>query len=261
MEDRNAVGGQIRYTGGQSFALALVDYDISYSALNTLMFISNWRLGASTNISASADLRKSPILTSRNAIRGQPVEDFDDLEALFSEDQIRDLAEDRTADSRTATLGVSHRFSSGWQVSSDVSVSKLSDTPASAGVPATPGTGNEYNVSLRATGADLFVDRSFTTFALRFAKADTNDRYSATVSARYLIRDGLRLGPRVLLEFRRNDTSSDQWKLRPSLRLDYRWRTFQFQLDGGVDIEKGTANDSDADETEYFVSVGGRYDF
>ena len=261
MEDRSAIGGQIRYTGGQSFALAFVDYDVSYSALNTLMFISNWRLGDSTNVSVSADHRKSPILTTRNAIQGQPVADFDDLEALFDEDQIRDLAEDRTADSRTATLGVSHRLGSSWQIARDVSVSKLSDTPASAGVPATPGTGNEYNVSLRATGADLVVDGSFTTFSLRFANADTNDRYSATVAARYPILDGLRLGPRISLEFRSNDGSEDQWKLRPLLRLDYRWHDLQFELDGGVDIERGTANDNDADETEYFVNVGGRYDF
>ena len=261
VEDRSAIGGQIRYTGGQSFALALVDYDVSYSALNTLMFISNWRLGESTNISVSADRRKSPILTTRNAIQGQPVEDFDDLEALFDEEQIRDLAEDRTADSSTATLGISHRFSSGWQIAGDVSVSNLSDTPASGVVPATPGTDNEYNFSLRATGTDLIVDGSFTTFGLRFANADTNDRYSATIAARYTLLDGLRLGPRVSLELRRNDGSADQWKLRPLLRLDYRWRAFQFELDGGVDIERGTANDNDADETEYFVNVGGRYDF
>ena len=195
VEDRSAIGGQIRYTGGQSFALALVDYDVSYSALNTLMFISNWRLGESTNISVSADRRKSPILTTRNAIQGQPVEDFDDLEALFDEEQIRDLAEDRTADSSTATLGISHRFSSGWQIAGNVSVSNLSDTPASGVVPATPGTDNEYNFSLRATGTDLIVDGSFTTFGLRFANADTNDRYSATVASRYRLLDGLRLGP------------------------------------------------------------------
>ncbi len=31
--------------------------------------------------------------------------------------------------------------------------------------------------------------------------------------------------------------------------------------DGGIDIERGTPNDSDANETEYFINVGGRYDF
>ncbi len=261
VEDRSAVGGQIRYSAGQSFALGLVDYDLSYSALNTLMFISNWHLTDDTSVSATVDIRKSPVLTTFNALQGQLVNDFDDLEFLFDEDEIRDLAEDRTAESRTVTLGASHRLSEDWQLFGDVTLSKLSGTDASGGVPATPGTGDEYFVSLRASAADLFLDGSFTTFGIRFADTDTSNRYSLTIAGRYSVLGRLRLGPRLLVEYRINETSSNRWKYRPSLRLDVRWRRVHLELEGGLDLEKGTVNDSDADETEYFVTVGGRYDF
>lgn len=261
IEDRAAVGGQIRYAAGQSFALALVDYDTSYSSLNTLMFVSSWRLTEGTGVGATLDIRKSPALSTFNALQGQAVEDFDELETLFNEDQIRDLAVDRTAESRTYTLTASHSLSESWQLFGDVTLSNLSGTDASGGVPATPGTGNEYFVSFRATGAGLLFAGSFTTFGLQLADTDASDRYSLTVAGRYPLLKGLRLGPRLLVEYRKNETTADQWKYRPSLRLDARWRRVHLELEGGVDLEKGTANDTSADETEYFVTVGGRYDF
>jgi hypothetical protein len=260
-EDRTAVGGQLRFTHSDGFGLGLVDYDTSYGELNTAMLIANWRLSETTTFNALVDIRKSPFLTTFNALQGQSVTDLDELEDLFSKDEIRQFAQDRTATSRMFTLGAWHQLNSTWQVSGDVTLSNLSDTKASGGVVANEGTGNEFFYALRTTATNLLVEGSFTTFAARYADANTSDRYELSAGGRYPLIERVRVGPQIAVELRRNHMVADQMLYRPSLRLEYRRRSFSFELEGGVEIAKGTANDANADENRYFFSVGYRYDF
>lgn len=260
VEDRRAVGGQVRFTGQSGFAFALVDYELSYRELNTLMFIANWRVLERTTLNALVDVRKSPVLTTFNALQGQPVDDFEDLEDLFSDDEIRELAEDRTADARTFTVGVSHELSSTWQLTGDATLSNLSETEASGGVDATPGTDNEYFYSLQATASGLLMEGSYTSFGLRVADGDLTDRYAVNLGGRYPLWSRLRVGPQLTVELRRAEDGEDTAMWRPSLKLFYRWRRLRFEAQGGVDLLNGTANDGESDETAWFFRFGYRYE-
>lgn len=267
IEDRTAVGGQLRFVHSRGFGLALVDYDGSYSELNTAMFIGNWRVTDATSLNALVDVRASPIMTTFNAIQGQPVGSIDELRDLVGKSQIRQLAEDRTTLSRLVTLGVAHQLNRMWQVSGDVTVSNLSSTDASPAMGSLPaidameGTGNEYFYTLRTSATNLLLEGSYTTFDVRYADTATGKRYSVGMGGRYPVIERLRIGPQLVVELRRNDTGEDQWRTRPSVRVDYRWRRFLLLAEGGVDISDGSANAIGGDENDYFFTLGYRYDF
>lgn len=257
--DRSAVGGQLRFTHADGFGLLLADYDVGYRTLNTAMLIANWRLGERTTLNVLADVRKSPFLTTANALQGQSVLDLGELHDLFNPSEIRELALDRTATSQTFTLGAWHQLGGTWQVSGDVTLSNLSETPASGGVAAVEGTGNELFYALRATASNLLVEGSFTTFGARYVDGSTSDRYELSAGGRYPLVERVRIGPELVVERRLNETAADQLLLRPSLRLEYRRQPLSFEAEAGLRYVR--ADGSSSDESQYFFGVGYRYDF
>jgi len=125
MLDRRSVGGEARYFDPVKSLLSYVDYDISYNQLNTLLLLGNWNLPNEVTLNATVDIRESPILTTYNAIQGQGVETIDELRDRFSEDAIRQLAEDRTASSRSYTVGATKQLNETFQITGDVTMSEL----------------------------------------------------------------------------------------------------------------------------------------
>jgi hypothetical protein len=263
LEDRTAVGGELRFTHPAGFFLGFGDYDASYGELNIATAIGNWRLGERLSLNFLADYRRTPSLSTTNALIGQTVEDIEDLEDLFTEDEIRDLAEDRTGISRTLNVGFSHQLTRTLQLGGDFTLSNLSGTPASGGVEEIPGTGNEYAYSLHTTESGLLIDGGYTTLGLRYTDADRGDRLSLNLGGRYPVVGALRMGPRVIVELRRDESGQKRWDVRPSMRVDYRWRRFRFEAEAGVELIEDSASGDGGlgEERGYFFSVGTRIDF
>jgi hypothetical protein len=263
LEDRTAVGGELRFTHRAGFFLGYGDYDVSYRELNIATVIGNWRLGDRLSLNLLADYRRTPTLSTVNALIGQTVDEIEELEDLFTEDEIRDLAEDRTATSRMLNVGFSHQLTRTLQIGGDFTLSNLSGTPASGGVEEMPGTGNEYAYSLHTTETGLLVDGGYTTLGLRYVDADRGDRIALNTGGRYPVWGALRLGPRVIVELRRDESGEKQWDVRPSLRVDYRWRRFRFEAEAGVELTEDSASGGGGlgEERGYFCAVGTRFDF
>ncbi len=261
--DRRAIGGEARYFDPTRSLLALVDYDISYHSLNSMVFLGTWTLPDRTTINASADYRKSPILTTANALQGQTLPDIDGLLNSLSEDEIRQLAEDRTADVTTLTLGASHPFSDQFQMSGDVTTSRLSDTNSSGGVEGIPGTGNEYYYNVQFIGSNLIKTGDISVLGLRYSDTSTSNISSVNMDVRYPIMTVWRLNPRMRLDYRDNSNNdSTQWIAAPSLRVDYRWRKrYRFELEGGGEWSSQELATDTEDTSSYFVSLGYRADF
>ena len=55
----------------------MIDYDIFYHSLNTASLLGTLQLPARWNVSFDAERRNSPVLTTRNALIGQPFTDLD----------------------------------------------------------------------------------------------------------------------------------------------------------------------------------------
>ena len=83
-------------------------------------------------------------MTSNNAIQGQGVTGFKDLFGKYTDDEIKELAADRSAISKSCTFGVTQELNDNIQLTGDFAVSLLEGTVASGGVDAVPGSGNEY---------------------------------------------------------------------------------------------------------------------
>ena len=264
IEDRRAVGGEARYIGKSSSLYSLLDYDILYDEVSVFLVTGNYLLpNDKTRISALADFRGVPILSTGNALIGQVSPSLEELEETIGEDELRRLAEDRTLDSSLATLGVSQTLTNNLQVAGDVSWSKIDSAPASGGVEAMESTGDEFYYSLQLIGSGLVKQGDISSVGARYGDSKYRDTYSLTLNSRYPLYDNFLLNPRMRVDYRENKIETgDQWRLLPGLRLEYRLaRSWRFEIDGEyryADEElPGVADGKDG----YAVSLGFRKEF
>jgi hypothetical protein len=69
--DRRAVGLESRFFSKNASVFSLVDYDIYHEALNTTYLMANLRFGTGWSAYANFDHRRSPYITTENALIGQ----------------------------------------------------------------------------------------------------------------------------------------------------------------------------------------------
>lgn len=261
--DRRSVGGEARYFDPAMSLLSFVDYDIYYRKLNTFVFLGTWRLPNRDLINASVDYRNSPFLTTSNALIGQTVGSLDELKQSFTDGEIEQLALDRTARSRTATLGYTHQFSERYQLNADVTMSNLAGTPASGGVAEIPGTGNEFFYTVQMTGSSLFRPGDTTLVSVRYSDLNASDIISLNLNSRFPLTPEWRINPRLRLDHRNNhNDNSTQWSFFPSLRMDYRWhRRYRFEVEAGGELTTRKLTTTTDNTQAYFVNLGYRIDF
>ncbi len=262
--DRRAVGGEARYFADNRSFFSLLDYDVSYNSLNIALFSGNWTFPDRTTLSLVLDYRNSPILTTTNAIQGQNADDIAQLLNSFSESEIRALAEDRTATSRSMTISASRPINGKLQVSGDFTLSNLTGTPASGGVEAGSGTGNEYFYSVQLIGSSLLKEGDIAILGLRFADTATAKTTTFTLNTRYPVNHDWRINPRFRLDYRLNDDGGgERVTVRPSIRTDYRWRRhMRLEAELGGEWSSDHTADQQTDRSfGYFLRLGYRYDF
>lgn len=267
--DRRAIGGEARYFDPTKSLLSFVDYDISYDELNTLILLGTWTLPGQTVINTSLDYRKNPILLTSNALQGQNLDNLGDLLNTLSEQQLRDLANDRSADSTTVTMGISRPITELFQVSGDVTVSDISGTDASGNIngieniDAIPGTGKEYFYNLQLIGSNLITTGDISVLGLRYSNTSNSDISTATFNTRYPFRNDWRINPRFRVDYRDNSNNdSTQWIAAPSLRVDYRWRKrYRLEAEAGGEWSTQDLPDNNEDSSSYFFNLGYRADF
>jgi len=265
--DREAVGGELRYFRPTRSLFTLVDYDILFEALNTFLLVGSWTTGTGTTWNLTLDERKSPVLTTSNALIGQPLADSVDalLATGLTEEQVRQMALDETSTQRSATLGASTPLNSKFQLSGDVNVSEGTGTQGvSFPVIVDPiASSHAYAVSTDLTGSSLITSGDIAIVGLRYTNTESSNTSSVNLNTRYPIGRTWRVNPRVRFDFRRNERDgTDQWTTSPSLRLEYRaLRRVQFEVEASgewstrhltVDTERTSA---------FFLSAGYRIDF
>jgi hypothetical protein len=260
--DRRAVGGELRYFRDRQSLLTLVDYDVLYEELNKVLVLSNVTFPDDTNVNLTVDYGQSPVLTTTNALQGQVVTTIYDLRSLFSEQEIRNLARDRTPTSRAVSLGVSRPVRDDLTVAVDTTVSNVSATPASGGVAATPATGNEYAVSTQLIGEGILFAADTTILGLRYSNGQTLDIVSLTADNRYPS-GRWRLNPRLRLDYRDNKTdNSTQWSVLPTVRVNLlASRHLRFEAEAGGEWSTHHLTTDTQNTSGYFVTAGYRLDF
>ncbi len=235
--DRRAVGAEVKYfTPGRSL-YGLIDYDIFFKELSTAYIVGSLNIGKRTTLNATLDYRKGPFLTTENAIVGQGVASLSDLLGVFTPTEIYQLALDRTATSRSATLGLTQVLNDRLQLNSDFTVSSLSGTIGSGGVPGYSATGTNIWWSTQLVATDIFRQGAIFIGGLRYAKLDNYDSYGVTLNYRFPVTRNFRINPRVFIDYRSSQLGgTDRVLVRPWIRMDYRLtRWVQFEFEGGVE--------------------------
>lgn len=257
---REAVGSEIRYFHPQRTLFTLIDYDTIFKEVNTFLAIGNWRFENKTEINTTVDIRKSPFLTTSNALQGRTEQNIDELLTVLTEEQIRQLAFDQTARSTSFTLGMNNHLNDQYQLNSDITASKLTATSIAGEV--IPGTDDEYYYNFQLIGNNVMIDNDSAIFGIRYSDATTAKTTSLTTNLRFPVADKWRINPRYTLSMRENVDGTDQTINNLALRFDYRWmRSVSFEMDLGGEKSDRELSASTDRTTSYFFSMGYRYDF
>jgi Outer membrane lipoprotein len=257
---RQAVGSEIRYFHPNRTLFTLIDYDTLFKELNTLLAIGNWRFENKVEVNATVDIRKSPILTTSNALQGRTEQSIDELLNVLSEEQIKALALEQTATSKSFIVGINNPLSDNYQLSNDITVTKLSSSIV-GGVPV-PGTDSEYFYNIQLTGNDVITDGDSAIFGIRYSDTSTSKTTSFSTNIRFPVATKWRLNPRYRIDLRKNDDGTNQSVNALSLKVDYRWkRHINFELDMGGERSNRKLDLTTDRTNSYFFSMGYRYDF
>lgn len=203
------------------------------------------------------------MLSTINALVGQTVGSLDELRLTYTEDQIEQLALDRTAQSSTVYAGISHAFDDRFSINFDATVSDLDGTPASGGVPATEATGQELYASAQIIGSGLFKEGDLGIIGVRYADTSASKRYGLDFNTRYPVSRDLRINPRLRISYRENkNDDGTQLSARPSLRVNYQMgRRVSFEADLGAEWQRNENSMMREESWDYFVTAGYRLDF
>lgn len=261
--DRRAVGLELRYVSTSRAIFGAIDYDTHFGRLNYALINSSWNFGEGGTFTLAYDYRRSPLLFTSDAVLGQTVFTLDALRGLYSDAEIHQLALDRTAQARSAAVGVSYPINAKLTFNADITAASLSATPDSGGVPATPASGTEYYYSAQLIGSSLFREGDIGIIGLRYADTAAAARWVIDLNARYPVTREFRVNPRLRLGYRtsRIDTSVE-YSVRPSMRFNYSYhRRYQFELDAGGEWLTVDTPLSKESTTGYYVNFGVRRDF
>lgn len=261
--DRQAIGGELRYVDADKSAFLTVDYDTHYNELNAVIFNSSLTLPDKSTLRAAADYRKAPYLSTWTAIQGTQ---YKTLYDLLRENMLRDaeqMAVDRTATYKSASVGYTRQISEKLQLNLDATAVDIDGTIASYGVDALPSTGTEFYYSAQLVGNNLFTPDDLWTAGLRYSDLEEFENYAVDLSTRYLLTKDLRVSPRILLAYREGEEIDlQEYTVLPSLLLDYFWsRDLNLELEVGTRLTWRNEGLVETRDTEFFITAGVRYDF
>ncbi len=244
-------------------SMVLVTYDVFYGEFNNAYLNVNWRAREGTNIYGTVDFRRVPFLVTSNALMGQVEDDLQSLVDIFGEDAVYELAVDRTATAKTASLGVSQEIVQDWQITFDGMVADYSGTPASGGVDAVPDPGIEYYLSSLLSGANVFKENDSLNLGLRYSGSDSSNFYMADASYRFMVNEDWRVSPRLRLSMRDSKTSDqEQYVVSSSISSRYKLnKNWSFESEFGVRWEDVVTTMSDTRSLDFLLTAGYRYEF
>lgn len=270
--DRQAVGGEMSYREGSLTAIALVDFDVSYSVLNTFLLNTTWRLDNGWILTGRLDVGALPYLTTRNALAGQAATTIDELLDSYTEGQIRRLARDRTGQATTASAGLSLPLGERFDLSFDASLRQNEGTVESGGVAAIPDTGAQLFFNAMIVGTSLLKRNDLWMLSLRSDSTLSRDTQTLIADCRLPFGRALRINPRITVAVHTPNVpdASEQTVVTPALRLLWRWNRVLIDLEAGArwssrELPPLEADPFTPDGTEElsggFVNVGYRLEF
>jgi tetratricopeptide (TPR) repeat protein len=260
--DRQAAGVELRYFRPGRVLMGFADYDVHFQTLNSVVAIGAWQLPARWLLNFDLEHRKSPLLTTRNALIGQPVDTMDELLGLFGSDEIRQLALDRSADLDSYGIALSRPFGERLQWTLSAQSIESGATLPSGGVEGIPATGAELILSSQLLASSILRPGDIHIFALRQQTGGPVETASAGLASRVPVWGDWRIGPQLRVDRRTFVLDeSTQWIYAVGVRASLQKRRLLIELELGAEqASREIANDQEKIE-RLFVSLGYRYSF
>ena len=206
------------------------------------------------------DVRRSPFLSLGNALVGQRLDNFSDMTLLFTEEELRRFALDRSPQVTTLSTGLSRPLSTKLQINLNASISTIEATPESAGVAATEESEYSY-YSADFVASSLFTEGDVGIVSLRYSVSDTTDVYAINLDSRFPIGRAWRINPRLRVDYREFQLDrGTQWTYTPALRIQFRpGRRWRLELEAGRQFSHRDMEANDLDRESNFIYVGYQY--
>jgi hypothetical protein len=281
--DRRAVGSELRYASNGKNAFGLVDYDISYGALNIAMFNGTW-VTEDTTFTFMADHRRTPYLQTTNALFGVPSASMSIINTA-NEALLRSQAKSITATSDLFLAGVLHSVTKDWQLGGDVRLNRISGTSASncliilpgtstlflnpnattdapCTLQALPGTGNIWTFTGQAIGNRFPTENMTLVMNGSYIMNEAYKAQTLTLNSLTRISPQFQFDTFVILYHQRDNLGVDLYRATPTIRMNYRFLS-NWTLEGSGGIEQSLSNSSaqkDLMRREFFF-MGLRWDF
>lgn len=260
LTDRSSVGTELRYFGESGTLWGIVSYDAEFAELGSAFLQGSWRLPGNLTVTGLLDVRRSPFLSLGNALVGQQLDGFSDMTLLFTEEELRQFALDRSPQVTTLSTGLSRPLSPKLQFNLNASLSTIDATPGSAGVAATQESEYSY-YSADLVASSLITEGDVGIFGMRYSVSDTTQVYTINLDSRFPLGRAWRINPRLRVDYReiRFDQST-QWTYTPALRIQYRLgRHWRFELQAGKQFSHRDMAVSDQDRESNFIYFGYQY--
>jgi hypothetical protein len=260
--DRMGLGGEARYFDATRTAYGLFDYDTTFRAVNVASFQGTWQSSAGTVLNILADYRRSPTLQLANVVLAEQNTDIAQLLRIHGESALRSEAKAFTPISKVYLVGVTQPFGGMWQAGVDVRVSSLSGTPATAVLPATPGTGNVYTYTAQLIGTSLTRFQDILVVNGSVLRGSLLDGIQAGIDYRFTPAALLSLEPSLRYYHQTDNLGTRLSRLTPALRVIYQLRE-RFSLEGEYDFERTHTHGNSIDNLEFrhFFYLGWRWEF
>jgi len=264
--DRQAVGAELRYFDQTKSAFSTVDYDVHFQRLNAAIFSGSWTLPDKSTIYGGADYRKTPYLSTWNALLNQPFATLYDMLRLQSNEQLQQLAIGQTPTYKSAMIGYSRPLTDHFQVSADATVVNLSQPIALPGVDPALGSlpaGNEYYYSTQLMGSNLIKEGDMYVAALRYSQLLNSNLYVLDINTRYPLWKDFSISPRLRLGYRAGrGIDLTEYTALPSLLIDYYWtKDLSSEFEIGAERTWSRQDGVKDNNAELFLTLGVRYDF
>jgi hypothetical protein len=262
LRDRQAAGAQVQYARPIASVVSYVDYDTVYHSLNALVLLGTLQLPDRWQLTLDLEHRNAPLISTQNALIGQPVASLNELRRIYSEQQIIDLARDRTPVLSTYSASALKQLGERFQAIFDVFYTKLSSTPASGGVEAFTGTeGKDISYQVQLLGSSLLRTNDFNQFVVRYDSTPTYHVIGWQLISRYPLFGAWRIGPRMLFQRTSTDTGYTSIFYAPYGHLDYQRHGHVLEIEAGAELGKNPAGLQIGNTTRLFVSIGYRINF
>jgi hypothetical protein len=247
VNDRKAVGTEVRYFDQKRTAYAMLDYDLNFHSLNIAMAQGNWRSDAGTSYFANVDVRKTPPLGLLTAMPAQQVIDpftllpvFLDPRTAFSTaaynlgvGELRSQASMLSATSRLYSVGFMHPVTPSWQLGADYRLANVTGTGDVGVMSSQPNSGASNVFSGTALGTNLALPND--TVVLNASLIDNPTSFGQSYNVSYVVPYNAWRFDAILRYYAQKDNQDQkQVRIAPTLKLIYRWRnSFSFEFEAG----------------------------